>query len=418
MESHEIKEFKRKAYQRYKYGNLLGLKASDEKSMQSLDVIYMKLNALFGQLKDLTFNPVNVITALEELRSEKGLTPFKNFTDEQTLEYLNSEEKNEYQKLKFLSENKKVTDALKKANNFILYDWHNGNAYCFNKSALKNIYELNIINSSDKKYIKDMLDDATLDTYIVKIKDDDFYNNKIRITFLDNYDDINEKLGSEKVVFFDTAAIKDNKDAYKSELTINDIVFLKPIITPNDAKNIIIPEIDDKDLFFELTLEKTDNLLHALQTNGINAPSLSNKEYELRVAYDIEKDVFSYIIYDTKSKTASFKNEFTNFIKSNTNLSNTIEEGFKFTIIKAFQEANDLIVTNPGLDCETWNVDDFESLIEDYKKIIYAEREADNDLRSLIEDTADLINRTTSLQEELKDLKMNMDNDAVEMELQ
>lgn len=69
-----------------------------------------------------------------------------------------------------------------------MYDWHNGNAYCFNKSALKNIYELNIINSSDKKYIKDMLDDATLDTYIVKIKDDDFYNNKIRITFLDNYD--------------------------------------------------------------------------------------------------------------------------------------------------------------------------------------------------------------------------------------
>lgn len=417
MESHEIKEFKRTAYQRYKYGNLLGLKASDEKSMQSLDFVYMRLNALFGQLKDLTFNPVNVITALEELRSEKGLTPFKNFTDEQTLEYLNSEEKNEYQKLKSLSENKKVTTALKKANNFILYDWHNGNAYCFNKSALKNIYELNIINSSDKKYIKDMLDDATLDTYIVKIKDDDFYNNKIRITFLDNYDDINVKLGSEKVVFFDTVAIKDNKDAYKSELTINDIVFLKPIITPNDAKNIIIPEIDDKDLFFELTLEKTDNLLHVLQTNIANAPSLSNKEYELRVAYDIEKDDFSYIIYDTKSKTASFKNEFTNLIKSDTDLSNTIEEGFKFTIVKAFKEANDLIVTNPGLDCETWNVDDFESLIEDYKKIIYAEREADNDLRSLIEDTADLINRTTSLQEELKDLKMNMDNDAVEMEL-
>lgn len=416
MESHEIKEFKRKAYQRYKYGNLLRLKASDEKSMQSLDVIYMKLNALFGQLKDLTFNPVNVITALEELRSEKGLTPFKNFTDEQTLEYLNSEEKNEYQKLKSLSENKKVTDALKKANNFILYDWHNGNAYCFNKSALKNIYELNIINSSDKKYIKDMLDDATLDTYIVKIKDDDFYNNKIRITFLDNYDDINEKLGSEKVVFFDTAAIKDNKDAYKSELTINDIIFIKPTITPNDTKNIIIPEIDDKDLFFELTLKKTDNLLHALQTNGINIPSLSNKEYELRVTYDIEKDIFSYIIYDTKSKTASFKNEFTNLIKSDTNLSNTIEERFKSTIIKAFQEVNDLIIANPELDCEPWSFDDFESLIEDYKKIIYAERESDNDLRSLIADTTDLINRTTSLQEELKDLKMNMDNDAVEME--
>lgn len=416
MESHKINEFKHTAYQRYKYGNLLGLKASDEKSMQSLDVIYMKLNALFGQLKDLTFNPVNVITALEELRSEKGLTPFKNFTDEQTLEYLTPTEKDEYQKLKSLSENKKVTDALKKANDFILYDWHNGNAYCFNKSALKNIYELNIINSLSEKYVKDMVDDATLDTYIVKIKDDDFYNNKIRITFLDNYNDINVKLGSEKVVFFDTAAIKDNKDAYKSELTINDIVFLKPIITPNDAKNIIIPEIDDKDLFFELTLEKTDNLLHVLQTNITNAPSLSNKEYELRVAYDIEKDVFSYIIYDTKSKTASFKNEFTNLIKSDTNLSNTIEEGFKFTIVKAFQEANDLIVTNPELDCETWNVDDFESLIEDYKKIIYAEREADNDLRNLIEDTRDLINRTTSLQEELKDLKTNMDNDAVEME--
>lgn len=415
MELNKITEYKRLAYQRYKYGNLLGLKASDEKSMQSLDVIYIKLNALFGQLKDLTFNPVNVITALEELRSEKGLTPFKNFTDEQVLEYLTSEEKNEYQKLKSISENKKVTTALKKANDFILYDWHNGNAYCFNKSALKNIYELNIINSLSEKYVKDMVDYATLDTYIVKIKDDDFYNNKIRITFLDNYDDINAKLGSEKFVFFDTIAIKD-KDAYKSELTINDIVFLKPIITPNDAKNIIIPEIDDKDLVFELTLEKTDNFLHALQTNGVNIPSLSNKNYELRVAYDIEKDDFSYIIYDTKSKTASFKNEFTNFIKSNTDLSNTIEEGFKFTIVKAFQEVNDLIIANPELDCEPWSFDDFESLIEDYKKIIYAERESDNDLRSLIADTTDLINRTTSLQEELKDLKMNMDNDAVEME--
>lgn len=201
MRPHEINEFKRTAYQRYKYGNLLGLKASDEKSMQSLDVIYIKLNALFGQLKDLTFNPVNVITALEELRSEKGLTPFKNFTDEQVLEYLTSEEKNEYQKLKSISENKKVTTALKKANDFILYDWHNGNAYCFNKSTLKNIYELNIINSLSEKYVKDMVDYATLDTYIVKIKDDDFYNNKIRITFLDNYDDINAKLGSEKFVF-------------------------------------------------------------------------------------------------------------------------------------------------------------------------------------------------------------------------
>lgn len=417
MESHKINEFKHTAYQRYKYGNLLGLKASDEKSMQSLDVIYMKLNALFGQLKDLTFNPVNVITALEELRSEKGLTPFKNFTDEQTLEYLTPTEKDEYQKLKSLSENKKVTDALKKANDFILYDWHNGNAYCFNKSALKNIYELNIINSLSEKYVKDMVDDATLDTYIVKIKDDDFYNNKIRITFLDNYNDINVKLGSEKVVFFDTAAIKDNKDAYKSELTINDIVFLKPIITPYDTKNIIIPEIDDKDLFFELTLEKTDNLLHVLQTNITNVPSLSNKEYELRVAYDMEKDDFSYIIYDTKSKTASFKNEFTNLIKSDTNLSNTIEEEFKFTIVKAFQEVNDLIIANPELDCEPWSFDDFESLIEDYKKIFYAERESDNELRNLIEDTADLIKRTTSLQEELKDLKTDLDNDAVEMEL-
>lgn len=53
------------------------------------------------------------------------------------------------------------------------------NAYCFNKSALKNIYELNIINSLSEKYVKDMVDYATLDTYIVKIKDDDFYNNKI-----------------------------------------------------------------------------------------------------------------------------------------------------------------------------------------------------------------------------------------------
>lgn len=376
MEINKITEYKRLAYQRYKYGNLLGLKASDEKSMQSLDAVYMKLNALFGELKYLTFNPINVITALEELRSEKGLTPFKIFTDEQVLEYLTSEEKNEYKKLKSLSENKKVTTALKKANDFIIFEKHDRKAYCFNKSALKNIYELNIIDSVDKKHVKDMLDYATLDTYIVKIKEDDFYNNKICITFLDNYDDINVKLGSEKSLFFDTIAIKDkdNKDVDKSELTINDIIFIKPTITPNDAKNIIIPEIDDKNLFFELTLEKTDNLLNALQVNVVNAPSFSNKNYELRVAYDIEKDEFSYIIYDTKSKTASFKNEFTNLIKSDTNLSNTIEERFKSTIIKAFQEANDLIIANPYLDCESWNIDSFENLIDDYKKVIDAER--------------------------------------------
>lgn len=402
MESHKINEFKRTAYQRYKYGNLLGLKASDEKSMQSLDVIYMKLNALFGQLKDLTFNPVNVITALEELRSEKGLTPFKNFTDDQTLEYLTDDERKCYDNLKFGFEGIKNTDK------FIISSKNENKSYCFKKSNLKDIYELNIINTKD---VAKTLALNNLPTYIIKIKDTDFKKNTINITYLDDYKDINVKLGDKKSINIDI--IKDLEDKL---LNTNDIVFIKPTITPNDVKNIIIPEIDDKNLFFELTLEKTDNLLHALQTNGINIPSLSNKEYELRVTYDIEKDIFSYIIYDTKSKTASFKNEFTNLIKSDTNLSNTIEEGFKFTIIKAFQEANDLIVTNPGLDCETWNVDDFESLIEDYKKIIYAEREADNDLRSLIEDTADLINRTTSLQEELKDLKMNMDNDAVEME--
>ena len=301
MELDNITEYKRLAYLRYK-----------------------KLDTLFEQLKDLTFIPANVIKAVEELRSEKGFASFQNFTDDRVLKYLTSEEQNEYQKLKSLSENKEVVSTFKKANNFILYDWHNGNAYCFNKSSLKNIYELNIIRAVDKKYVKDMLDYTTPDTYIVKIKDYDLYNDKICITFLDNYDDINVKLGSEKYIFFDTIAIKDkdNKDVDKSELTINDIVFLKPIITPNDAKNIIIPEIDDKDLIFELTLQKTDNLLHALQTNGVNIPSLSNKNYELRVAYDIEKNEFS--IYDTKSKTASFKNEFTNFIKSNTDLSNTI----------------------------------------------------------------------------------------------
>lgn len=411
MRPHEINEFKRTAYQRYKYGNLLGLKASDEKSMQSLDVVYMKLNSLFGELKDLTFNPVNIFTSLEELRSDKGLVSFKKFNEEQILEYLTDDEIKDYVKAKY--DNLKFAfERIKNTDKFIISSKNENKSYCFKKSNLKDIYELNIINTKD---VAKTLALSNLPTYIIKIKDTDFKKNTINITYLDDYKDINVKLGDKKSINIDI--IKDLENNLEDKLlNTNDIVFLKPIITPNDAKNIIIPEIDDKDLVFELTLEKTDNFLHALQTNGVNIPSLSNKNYELRVAYDIEKDDFSYIIYDTKSKTASFKNEFTNFIKSNTDLSNTIEEGFKFTIVKAFQEVNDLIIANPELDCEPWSFDDFESLIEDYKKIIYAERESDNDLRSLIADTTDLINRTTSLQEELKDLKMNMDNDAVEME--
>lgn len=101
MRPHEINEFKRTAYQRYKYGNLLGLKASDEKSMQSLDVVYMKLNSLFGELKDLTFNPVNIFTSLEELRSDKGLVSFKKFNEEQILEYLTDDEIKDYVKAKY-----------------------------------------------------------------------------------------------------------------------------------------------------------------------------------------------------------------------------------------------------------------------------------------------------------------------------
>lgn len=411
MRPHEINEFKRTAYQRYKYGNLLGLKASDEKSMQSLDVVYMKLNSLFGELKDLTFNPVNIFTSLEELRSDKGLVSFKKFNEEQILEYLTDDEIKDYVKAKY--DNLKFAfERIKNTDKFIISSKNENKSYCFKKSNLKDIYELNIINTKD---VAKTLALSNLPTYIIKIKDTDFKKNTINITYLDDYKDINVKLGDKKSINIDI--IKDLENNLEDKLlNTNDIIFIKPTITPNDAKNIIIPEIDDKDLVFELTLEKTDNFLHALQTNGVNIPSLSNKNYELRVAYDIEKDDFSYIIYDTKSKTASFKNEFTNFIKSNTDLSNTIEEGFKFTIVKAFQEVNDLIIANPELDCEPWSFDDFESLIEDYKKIIYAERESDNDLRSLIADTTDLINRTTSLQEELKDLKMNMDNDAVEME--
>ncbi|RGM75416.1 hypothetical protein [Agathobacter rectalis] len=411
MELNKITEYKRLAYQRYKYGNLLGLKASDEKSMQSLDVVYMKLNSLFGELKDLTFNPVNIFTSLEELRSDKGLVSFKKFNEEQILEYLTDDEIKDYVKAKY--DNLKFAfERIKNTDKFIISSKNENKSYCFKKSNLKDIYELNIINTKD---VAKTLALSNLPTYIIKIKDTDFKKNTINITYLDDYKDINVKLGDKKSINIDI--IKDLENNLEDKLlNTNDIIFIKPTITPNDAKNIIIPEIDDKNLFFELTLEKTDNLLNALQTNVVNAPSFSNRNYELRVAYDIEKDEFSYIIYDTKSKTASFKNEFTNLIKSDTNLSNTIEERFKFTIVKAFQEVNDLIIANPELDCEPWSFDDFESLIEDYKKIIYAERESDNDLRSLIADTTDLINRTTSLQEELKDLKMNMDNDAVEME--
>lgn len=369
MELNKITEYKRLAYQRYKYGNLLGLKASDEKSMQSLDTVYMKLNSLFGELKDLTFNPVNIFTSLEELRSDKGLVSFKKFNEEQILEYLTDDEIKDYVKAKY--DNLKFAfEGIKNTNKFIISSKNENKSYCFKKSNLKDIYELNIINTKD---VAKTLALSNLPTYIIKIKDTDFKKNTINITYLDDYKDINVKLGDKKSINIDI--IKDLENNLEDKLlNTNDIIFIKPTITPNDAKNIIIPEIDDKNLFFELTLEKTDNLLNALQVNVVNAPSFSNRNYELRVAYDIEKDEFSYIIYDTKSKTASFKNEFTNLIKSDTNLSNTIEERFKSTIIKAFQEANDLIIANPYLDCEPWNIDSFENLIDDYKKVIDAER--------------------------------------------
>lgn len=369
MELNKITEYKRLAYQRYKYGNLLGLKASDEKSRQSLDAVYMKLNSLFGELKDLTFNPVNIFTSLEELRSDKGLVSFKKFNEEQILEYLTDDEIKDYVKAKY--DNLKFAfERIKNTNKFIISSKNENKSYCFKKSNLKDIYELNIINTKD---VAKTLALSNLPTYIIKIKDTDFKKNTINITYLDDYKDINVKLGDKKSINIDI--IKDLENNLEDKLSnTNDIVFIKPTITPNDVKNIIIPEIDDKNLFFELTLEKTDNLLNALQVNVVNAPSFSNENYELRVAYDIEKDEFSYIIYDTKSKIASFKNEFTNLIKSDTNLSNTIEERFKSTIIKAFQEANDLIIANQYLDCEPWNIDSFENLIDDYKKVIDAER--------------------------------------------
>jgi hypothetical protein len=369
MALNNVNDYKQLAYQRYKYKNLLGLNTNIIPT-QSLDIVYKELNRLFTELKDLTFNPVNVFISLEELRSEKGLTSFRKFEEEQILEYLTDDERKCYDNLKFGFEGIKNTDK------FIISSKNGNKSYCFKKSNLKDIYELNIINTKD---VAKTLTLSNFPTYIIKIKDTDFKKNTINITYLNDYKDINVKLGDKKSINIDI--IKDLENNLEDKLLntndiifTNDIVFIKPTITPNDAKNIIIPEIDDKNLFFELTLEKTDNLLNALQANVVNAPSFSNRNYELRVAYDIEKDEFSYIIYDTKSKTASFKNEFTNLIKSDTNLSNTIEERFKSTIIKAFQEANDLIIANPYLDCEPWNIDSFENLIDDYKKVIDAER--------------------------------------------
>ena len=191
MELNKITKYKHLAYLRYKYENLLGLKVSDEKSMQLLDSVYVKLNSLFEELKNLTFNPINIFTSLEELRSDKGLVSFKKFNEEQILEYLTDDERKCYDNLKFGFEGIKNTDK------FIISSKNENKSYCFKKSNLKDIYELNIINTKD---VAKTLALSNLPTYIIKIKDTDFKKNTINITYLDDYKDINVKLGDKKTI--------------------------------------------------------------------------------------------------------------------------------------------------------------------------------------------------------------------------
>ena len=298
-----INDYKHLAYQRYKYGNLLGLKSTDIISTQSLDFMYTKLNALFAELKDLTFNPVNVFTSLEELRSDKGLTSYKNFTDEQIATYLTEDELTEYEKVNSVSEAKDF-------DKFIVADKNDGKSYFIKKSALNTIYEVNIINTED---VEKTLTLSNLPTYIVKIKDIDFKKSAINITFLDDYKDINIKLGDKKTILIDyikdmslnEKVLKNDNDgktvseeaskSYVDKLTINDIEFIKPQVSKTDMKNIVIPELDDDILIFVLDLKKTENLLNELGKYVVNKHIISKENYELKVIYDMMKNKFYYL---------------------------------------------------------------------------------------------------------------------------
>ena len=376
MELNKITKYKHLAYLRYKYENLLGLKVSDEKSMQLLDSVYVKLNSLFEELKNLTFNPINIFTSLEELRSDKGLVSFKKFNEEQILEYLTDDERKCYDNLKFGFEGIKNTDK------FIISSKNENKSYCFKKSNLKDIYELNIINTKD---VAKTLALSNLPTYIIKIKDTDFKKNTINITYLDDYKDINVKLGDKKTILInyitDMSISKntlknDNVSKTISEeklekLTINDFEFIEPQVTKTDMKNITIPEIDDENLFFALNLKKTENLL-----NELNKYIVVKENYELKAFYNMTKNEFFYAIYDNKNNIYLYDNDFTKLIKSNSDLSSAIEAKFRLEILKTFKKVNDLILTDPNLkDSDTWNVNSFKEFMDDYKNVLDDERD-------------------------------------------
>lgn len=376
MELNKITKYKHLAYLRYKYENLLGLKVSDEKSMQLLDSVYVKLNSLFEELKNLTFNPINIFTSLEELRSDKGLVSFKKFNEEQILEYLTDDERKCYDNLKFGFEGIKNTDK------FIISSKNDNKSYCFKKSNLKDIYELNIINTKD---VAKTLALSNLPTYIIKIKDTDFKKNTINITYLDDYKDINVKLGDKKTILIDyitdmsiskNTLKNDNVSKTISEeklekLTINDFEFIEPQVTKTDMKNITIPEIDDENLFFALNLKKTENLL-----NELNKYIVVKENYELKAFYNMTKNEFFYAIYDNKNNIYLYDNDFTKLIKSNSDLSSAIEAKFRLEILKTFKKVNDLILTDPNLkDRDTWNVNSFEEFMDDYKNVLDDERD-------------------------------------------
>lgn len=381
MELNKITEYKHLAYLRYKYENLLGLKVSDEKSMQLLDSVYVKLNSLFAELKNLTFNPINIFTSLEELRSDKGLVSFKKFNEEQILEYLTDDERKCYDNLKFGFEGIKNTDK------FIISSKNDNKSYCFKKSNLKDIYELNIINTKD---VAKTLALNNLPTYIIKIKDTDFKKNTINITYLDDYKDINVKLGDKKTILIDyitdmsiskNTLKNDNVSKTISEeklekLTINDFEFIEPQVTKTDMKNITIPEIDDENLFFALNLKKTENLLNELNKYVLNKNVVVKENYELKAFYNMTKNEFFYAIYDNKNNIYLYDNDFTKLIKSNSDLSSAIEAKFRLEILKTFKKVNDLILTDPNLkDRDTWNVNSFKEFMDDYKNVLDDERD-------------------------------------------
>ena len=389
MKPNKINEYKHLAYQRYKYGNLLGLKASDEKSMQLLDSFYVKLNALFTELKDLTFNPVNIFTSLEELRSDKGLASFKKFEEEQILEYLTDDERKGYNNLKFGFEEIKNTDE------FIISSKNENKLYYFKKSNLKDIYELNILNMT--KDVAKTFVLSNLPTYIVKSKNTDFKKNTINITFLDDYKDINVNLGDKKTILIDyitdmsiskNTLKNDNVSKTISEekldkLTINDFEFIEPQVTKTDVENIAIPEADDKNLIFILDLKKTENLLNELGKYVVNKHVVVKENYELKALYDMEKNEFSYGIYNNESGICLYKDEFTKLVKNDSDLSNAVETKFRLEILKTFKKVNDLILTDPDLkNNDTWNVNSFKDFMDDYKNVLDDERD-ERDRRDL-----------------------------------